>query len=169
MRDPERWRKRTRLHGYDYRTPALYHIVTCAQGNICRFGTVRDSLMHSNAIGDMIRDVWDAIPETFPTVSLDASIVMPNHHHGILWIEPQPDSTLGPSLGDVMKWFKTVTTVRYSHGVHNLGWPPYNRRLWHRNYYDHIVRDDRDLYRIRRYIENNPANWNTDDFYAEPD
>lgn len=94
---------------------------------------------------------------------------MPNHHHGIVWIEPKPDDTPGPSLGDIMQWFKTVTTVRYSDGVHSLGWPPYDRRLWHRNYYDHIIRDDRDLNRIRKYIENNPSNWNTDDFYMEPE
>jgi REP element-mobilizing transposase RayT len=90
---------------------------------------------------------------------------MPNHHHGILFIEPQPDD----ALGEVMQWFKTVTTVRYSHGVRNHGWPPYDRRLWHRNYYDHIVRNDRDLERIRLYIEHNPANWSTDDYYAEQD
>lgn len=68
-----------------------------------------------------------------------------------------------------MKWFKTVTTVRYSHAVRALGWPPYDRRLWHRNFYDHVVRDDRDLDRIRGYIESNPANWNTDRFHAEPE
>jgi len=99
----------------------LYHVVNCAQGNICRFGAVRGSFMHPNAIGDMIRVVWAAIPETFPAVSLDDSIVMPNHHHGIVFIEPQPGDRVGPSLGDVMKWFKTITTVRYSHGVRGDG------------------------------------------------
>lgn len=165
----ERRRKPTRLTGYDYRTPSLYHVVTCTHQSICRFGAVHDGSMAANAIGNTILEIWKAIPRTFPTVSLDASMVMPNHHHGIVWIEPKPDGTPGPSLGDIMKWFKTVTTVRYSDGVHNLGWPPYDRRLWHRNYYDHIVRDDRDLDRIRVYIENNPSNWNTDDFYAEPE
>lgn len=168
MRSDRRW-KSTRLRGYDYRTPSLYHVVTCTHQSICRFGTVHDGDMHPNAIGDMVQEIWDAIPDAFPPVSLDASIIMPNHHHGIVFVEPQPDGTTGPSLGDIMKWFKTVTTVRYSHGVHGLGWPPYDRRLWHRNYYDHIVRNDRDLDRIRIYIDANPANWHSDDFYAEPD
>lgn len=167
--DSERRRKPTRLHGYDYRTPSLYHVVNCTRHGICRFGAVQRGVMQANAIGDMIQEIWDAIPGTFPNVALDASVVMPNHHHGILWIEPQPDGALGPSLGEIMKWFKTVTTVRYSHGVHDLGWAPYDRRLWHRNYYDHIVRDDRDLDRIRAYIDNNPATWSSDDFYAEPE
>jgi len=109
--------------------------------------------MQTNAVGDMIQEIWEEIPQTFPGVSLDASVIMPNHLHGIIWLQPQPNEAPGPSLGDIMQWFKTVTTVRYSHGVHNSGWPPYNRRLWHRNYYDHIVRDDRDLDRIRLYRE----------------
>lgn len=165
--DSERRRKPTRLRGYDYRTPALYHVVSTTQGNICRFGEVRNGLMRANPIGQMIAEIWQAIPEQFPTVSLDASIVMPNHLHGVLFIEPQPEDAPGPSLGDVMKWFKTVTTVRYSRGVKEAGWPPYDGRLWHRNYYDHIVRDDRDLDRIRDYIEANPANWNEDRFYPQ--
>jgi putative transposase len=164
----ERRRKPTRLGWFDYRTPSLYHVVTCTEHNICRFGAVRDSSMHANSIGNMIEEIWEAIPENFPTVSLDASVVMPNHLHGIIFIGLPSADTTGPSLGDIMKWFKTVTTVRYSHGVRALGWPSYDRRLWHRNYYDHIVRNDRDLDRIRSYIESNPANWNTDRFHAQP-
>jgi REP element-mobilizing transposase RayT len=118
-----------------------------------------------NAIGRMIEEVWTANPGIFPAVSLDASIVMPNHHHGIIFIEPQPGAILTTSLGEVMKWFKTVTTVRYSHGVRQCSWPPYDRKLWHRNYYGHIVRSQRDLDRIRDYILCNPANWNTDRLY----
>jgi REP element-mobilizing transposase RayT len=166
--DSERWRKATRLRGYDYRTPALYHVVTTTQGNICRFGEVRDGLMIRNLIGDMIEEIWNSIPEAFPRVSIDGFIVMPNHMHGIVFLEPHADDAFGVSLGDVMKWFKAITTTRYSHGVHDLGWPPYDRRLWQRNYYDHIVRDDRDLERIRAYIEANTANWNEDRFHLMP-
>jgi REP element-mobilizing transposase RayT len=168
VRDFEVRRKPTRLRNYDYRTPALYHVVNCTHQNVCRFGVVRESAMHCNVIGDMIEEIWESIPAAFSTVSLDTSILMPNHHHGIIFIEPQTGDLLGPSLGDIMKWFKTVTTVRYSRGVGELGWPRYDRHLWHRNYYDHIIRDDRDLDRIRDYIDSNPSSWNTDRFYAEP-
>jgi REP element-mobilizing transposase RayT len=58
-----------------------------------------------------------------------------------------------------MKWFKTVTTVRYSRGVKELGWAPYDCRLWHRNYYEHIIRNDVELDLIRDYIAANPARW----------
>jgi len=155
------------LRGYDYRTPALYHVVTCTHQGVSRFGAVREGIMHLSPAGTMIHEVWEAIPETFPFVSLDASVVMPNHHHGILFIEPQADEQLGVALGDVMRWFKTITTVRYSHGVRHQGWASYNRRLWHRNYYAHILRDERDLERVREYIEGNPANWDTGRFRLE--
>jgi REP element-mobilizing transposase RayT len=166
--DHQRRRKSMRLQGFDYRTPSLYHVVNCTRYGIHRFGAVEEGIMQPNEIGEMILNIWDEIPAQFPTVSLDASVLMPNHHHGIIWIEDRPDEESGPALGDIMRWFKTVTTIRYSHGVHMLGWEPYERRFWHRNYYDHIIRDDRDLNRIRLYIEHNPATWKTDDFYLMP-
>jgi len=121
-----------------------------------------------NDVGEMINGFWNAIPEKFPGVSLDVSVIMPNHLHGIVFIEPQPGDTFGVALGDVMRWFKGITGHRYGRGVREYGWPPYDREFWHRNYYDHIVRDDSDLERIRTYIANNPANWNTDRLYRLP-
>ncbi|MGI8482988.1 MAG: transposase [Thermomicrobiales bacterium] len=161
---PDRQRKPTRLREYDYRTPALYHVVMCTHHRTCRFGTIEHNAMEINEAGVMISDVWTAIPAHFPRVSLDAFVVMPNHVHGIIWIEPDEFET-APSLGDVAKWFKSVTVSRYSQGVHQRGWPPYDAHLWQRNYYDHIVRDDRDLDRIRLYIEHNPSTWANDDLH----
>jgi REP element-mobilizing transposase RayT len=161
---PDQRRKPTRLRSYDYRTPALYHVVNCTQLRECRFGAIEESTMCLSDAGAMIADVWVSIPDHFPSVSLDAYMVMPNHLHGVVFIEPK-GAIPTTSLGEVVKWFKSITTSRYSHGVHNLGWPPYDGRLWQRNYYDHIVRDDRDLERIRVYIENNPATWENDDLH----
>jgi REP element-mobilizing transposase RayT len=67
-----------------------------------------------------------------------------------------------PALGDVVGAFKSLSTNAYIRGVRELGWPPFDKRLWQRNYYEHIVRNEDDLNRIREYIENNPANWETD-------
>lgn len=64
-----------------------------------------------------------------------------------------------------MKWFKSISTNRYIHGVRDHGWPRFDGHLWQRNYYDHIVRNDADLDRIRQYIENNPATWDADQLY----
>lgn len=67
-----------------------------------------------------------------------------------------------PTLGDVVGAFKSLTTVAYVRGVKQNGWQPFARRLWQRNYYEHIVRDDDDLNRIRSYIADNPARWGED-------
>lgn len=165
----QRRRKNPRLPGYDYRTPGLYHVVTGTKGNICRFGAVYENIMIPNDIGQMVDEIWNSIPDKFPAVSLDASVVMPNHFHGIVFIEPQPDDALGISLGKIMQWFKTITTVRYSQGVRERGWHPYDKRFWHRNYYEHIVRDERDLERIRDYIAGNSANWDSDRHFPIPE
>lgn len=166
--DDGRRRKGARLPGYDYRTPGHYHVVTNTEGNVCRFGDVHDSVMVINDVGEMIGGFWSAIPERFPGISLDAWVIMPNHVHGVIFIEPRPDDSLGVSLGDIMKWFKGITGHHYGRGVRERGWPRYHGEFWHRDYYDHIVRDERDLERIRTYIANNPANWNTDRHYRMP-
>ncbi|MFO7663743.1 MAG: transposase, partial [Chloroflexota bacterium] len=66
------------------------------------------------------------------------------------------------SLGDIVSRFKSLTTKRYTDGVKQLEWPPYRGRVWQRNYYEHIIRNDPSLQRIRYYIETNPQQWPAD-------
>lgn len=75
------------------------------------------------------------------------------------------DKTL--SLPDVVHRFKTMTTKRYIDGVKNNGWKSFDKRLWQRNYYEHIIRNEEDLLKIREYIANNPLNWLRDKNYRE--
>ena len=63
------------------------------------------------------------------------------------------------SLPGVVHRFKTLTTKRYADGVRQSGWHPFNGRLWQRNYYEHIVRNDASLERLRDYILANPSRW----------
>jgi putative transposase len=74
-----------------------------------------------------------------------------------------PLRNAGSSLKDIVQWFKTMTTNAYIRGVKECGWPPFIGKLWQRNYYEHIIRDDHEFAIISNYIESNPANWNTDD------
>ncbi len=69
------------------------------------------------------------------------------------------------TIGKVMDWFKTMTTNEYIRGVKNFGWPPFDKKLWQRNYYEHIIRDEQSYQRISEYIINNPAKWSEDKFY----
>ncbi len=202
--DPEKHDRRSiRLKGYDYRGPGAYYVTINAQNKACLFGDVVDGEMVSNDAGRMIEAKWHALPARFPTVQLDAFVVMPNHIHGIIVLNDADSSAVGtslvdvrdvgdddmvptrgaptdvratsdddeessngdntegdaPPLGDVVGAFKSLITVAYARGVKQNGWPPFAGRLWQRNYYEHVVRDDDDLNRIRLYIAGNPARW----------
>ncbi len=104
----------------------------------------------------MISRVWRELPERYPGVALDAFIVMPDHLHGIIVLE-QAGIHDPMTLGDVVHRFKSFTTARYRIAVREDGWPRLHGRLWHRNYYERIVRDHTALQAIRRYIANNPS------------
>ena len=75
---------------------------------------------------------------------------------------PAFESRPNAPLSQMIQWFKTMTTNEYIRGVKQLGWKPFNGRVWQRNYYEHIIRNETELDRITRYIESNPARW-TDD------
>ena len=70
-------------------------------------------------------------------------------------------------LGRYISWFKRMSTNEYIRNVKKTNWPPFNKHFWQRSYYEHIVRDDCDLNRIREYIEHNPAQWDKDEYYSE--
>ncbi len=81
---------------------------------------------------------------------------------------PQPvgsSSTEGTSLATVIQWFKTMTTNEYIRGVKQLGWEPFDRKLWQRNYYEHIIRNERSYDNIANYILSNPQRWENDRFF----
>ncbi len=75
---------------------------------------------------------------------------------------PAPTVVSGMSLADVVHRFKTLTTKRYIDGVKQSNWLPFAGRVWQRNYYEHIIRNEESLNRIRRYIRENPATWEMD-------
>jgi len=62
--------------------------------------------------------------------------------------------------------FKSLTTRRYIEGVRQSGWPHFPNRLWQRNYYEHVIRDEEDLQAITDYILQNPQNWGNDEVYT---
>ncbi len=69
---------------------------------------------------------------------------------------------IGSPLHRVIQWFKTMTTNEYIRGVKNLGWEPFDKNLWQRNYWEHIIRNENSYQNISNYIINNPSKWNED-------
>lgn len=164
---PEFHRRSLRLRNFDYSRPGAYFVTICVQHRACLFGNIVDSSMVLNAAGSSVLRRWKDLEGRFRGLEVDAAVVMPNHLHGILLMNAHPADLVGTrhreSLGKYMQWFKSITTHDYMEGVKEVGWTPFEGRLWQRNYYEHIVRNDNDLQRIRLYIAANPSQWDSDD------
>lgn len=170
--DPEKHHRRSiRLKGYDHAQPGAYFVTVVTQDRTCLFGDVVDGETRLNDAGCMVVAEWEALPDRFPGVDLDAFIVMPNHIHGIIVVTegaglvPALDGAttrVAPTLGDVVGAFKSRVTVEYIRGVKAAMWSAFRSRLWQRNYYEHVIRDEESLSRIRRYIVDNPMRWEYD-------
>jgi len=163
-------RKRIRLLGLDYTQPNAYFITICTQNRVSLFGHINSKRMILNEAGQLIHTTWHKIEDRFSIVSLDKFVTMPNHIHGILWINLSTveDNTSGTvSISDVIHWFKTKTTFDYGQEVLDSGWAPYDKKLWQRSFYDRIIRDTEELHRTRRYIRNNPVRWSLDKYYLD--
>jgi len=145
--------------------PGPYFVTVCTQDRRLLFGSAMDEHIELSAAGDMIVDVWHTVEDIFPRVEVDTFVVMPNHSHAIVALGTT-DVEHNPTLGDVIKWFKTGTTVEYAKGVSGMGWPRFRDRLWQRGSYDHIIRNEADLDRVRAYIEANPWSWSRDDLFS---
>jgi REP element-mobilizing transposase RayT len=144
------------------------------------FGNIQDGKVLQNQIGEMIEKSWLELTNRFPFISLDEFIIMPNHFHGIVIINSfvgaalvaAPNLSLNtnraginpaPTLGNIIGAFKSITTKNHIQGVHQYNWLPFSERLWQRNFYDHIIRDEIDLKRVRDYICFNPSRWEKDE------
>lgn len=179
--DPTKHHRRSiRLKGYDYASEGAYFVTIVTQGRECLFGEIHDGKMILNEAGQMIVKWWNELRNKFPDVVLGAFVVMPNHFHGIIIIEknvgadlrvcPNGENISGEHIGSprqkfnvplsqVIQWFKTMTTNEYIRGVKQSGWTPFIGKLWQRNYYEHIIRNEKSLQRITDYILSNPSRW----------
>ena len=168
----------SRLKNWDYSTPWWYYITICTQNMKCWFGKVENGKMVLNDLGKVVEDEWIKTKNVRQNVDLDYHVIMPNHFHGILIIKDvetsrrdvskvietgqRPVSTqLKPnSLGSIIGQFKSVCTKR----IHRIGFKQFQ---WQKGFYDHIIRNENDLRRIRTYIPNNPLKWELDEYYQK--
>jgi len=151
----------------------MYFITVCVEGRECLFGEVVQGKMILHQAGQIVEEEWLRTPDIRPFVALDEFIVMPNHLHGIIvftYAGARPARAPGcaplqhgrlrrqpRSLGSFVAGFKSATTTRINDLRGTLGVP-----LWQRNYYEHVIRDEDELHRIREYILINPLRWELD-------
>ncbi|MCL4500583.1 MAG: YraN family protein [Deltaproteobacteria bacterium] len=156
-------RKSPRLPDYDYSRPGAYFITICIQNKKFLLGDIREGIICLKAAGKMVEKWWLKLESKYPWIKTDQYFaVMPNHFHGIVFIEAPEGGYMDPPLQKIMQWFKTMTTNEYVHGVKEYDWPPFPGSLWQRSFYEHIIRDEESLNRIREYIINNPLRWELD-------
>jgi putative transposase len=165
-------RRSIRLKGYDYTLPGAYFVTICVRDRECLLGKVVNDEMVLNDLGLIVVECWTWLAAQYPYVTLDESIVMPNHLHGIILIEDdircRGGSRTAPTrnttttnrkpLGQLVGAFKTVSTRQ----INALRGTP-GSRFWQRNYYEHVINDDDEMNRIRDYIVYNPLAWDTDE------
>ncbi len=179
-----RERKPNRLQHYDYSRAGYYFLTICTQNRTELFGEIMDGHMITNAAGEMVERTWKELPKFYRGIQTDQFQIMPNHAHGIIVIvgdgpraegvgtgpracpdKGQPQGVVPTlSLSDIVHRFKSLTTCKYITGVKNDGWESFDGKLWQRSFYDHVIRNDDDLDRIREYIKNNPLKWELDKY-----
>jgi putative transposase len=161
----EQGRKPTRMAGRDYSRPGWYFVTICTHYHAPIFGDIHDGVLEPNAAGSMVEREWQALGTRWPRVRLDAWVVMPNHLHGIIGLRPEPDEqTASISLSAIIGAFKSLTTNAFARGVDELGWEPFEGRLWQRSFHDDIIRSREHLASARAYIASNPERWDEDEY-----
>jgi len=170
--------KSTRLPQWDYSTPWWYFVTICVKDGVCRFGNVVDGEMRLSKVGEIVANEWQKTEQIRENVELDEWIVMPNHLHGIVIINRRlpvethcnaslrksdsgPANKFGPqsnNLAAIIRGFKGASTNRiHTTGHKNFAWQP--------RFYDHIIRNEKSLDKIRFYIHHNTRKWEEDEYH----
>ena len=158
-------RKVIRLQHYDYTQNGFYFITICIQDRLCLLGKIIDNQMYLNEAGEIVKEAYIELESYFSTVKCLDYIIMPNHIHFIIQLENNMNCVT--SLFDVIQRFKSITNSNYIKNVKLNNWEPFNKKLWQRSYYEHIIRDEKDYLNIAEYIEFNPYNWEKDALYQK--
>ena len=156
-------RKSIRMFTFDYSSPSAYFVTIIAHQRKPLFGSLANGRMHLSLLGELASSVWLGLPSRFPGVETDEFIVMPDHFHGIIIKNEgnQAISALNPSrvsLGTLVASYKSTVTR-----VYHFNNPENTEPIWHRNYYEHIIRDELEFDQIRNYIQENPIRGELDE------
>ena len=180
----QRGRRSIRLKGYDYAQSGEYFVTLHTYGREYPLGRIRNEEVILTEAGKIAEEEWLRTPRLRPNVTLDAFAIMPNHIHGIIVIRDErkgvdvsvgancsspvrgidsfpgktPFRSPSGTVGAIVRGFKAATTKRVNELHKSPGKP-----LWQRNYYEHVVRDENDLDRVREYIVKNPMRWSIDE------
>jgi REP element-mobilizing transposase RayT len=144
-----RTRKSIRIRGYDYRRPGAYFVTVVTRRRERILGWVVNGGVLLSFAGKAAHSAWHEIPGHCPGVTLDAFVVMPDHIHGVLFLQR---SLL--TLGQIVGLFKSAASNAINRARGTPGAP-----VWQTGFYERIIHDDQEWWAVRRYIADNPMQW----------
>jgi len=164
-------RQSLRLREYDYSQPGYYFVTVCVYEHVELFGKINNNEMILNEYGKIAEKIWLEIPQHFENIQLDEYVIMPNHVHGIIIIGDNDNHDVGHrhacALQHTKRQYQKLPTVVGSYKsavtkfINMHGDKIYFG--WQKSFYDHVIRDEIALRKIREYIINNPAMWDSDE------
>jgi REP element-mobilizing transposase RayT len=181
-------RRSIRLKGYDYAQEGLYFITLCCQDRLHLFGNITNSIMCINPIGAIVETEWLNTANIRDNIVLHEHIIMPNHLHGIIEITKNKTikednkgfSSPTQTIGSIIRGYKIATIKQIKDYIKDtskddrkgeLQFAPtaltiinLDYRIWQRNYYEHIIKDEKAYHNISNYIIHNPSKWEDDTF-----
>ena len=152
-------RRTIRLKDYDYRSKGVYHVTICANQRECLFGRIENHQVFLSEKGKAVEAEIIALPGRYQDVRVISHVIMPNHVHLLLALRPEADAMNGVptaqySLGQIIGAFKAGVSRKLGCSI------------WQPRFYEHVIRGERDYLDTIAYIQNNPAAWDKDDYYA---
>jgi REP element-mobilizing transposase RayT len=177
----------TRLPEYDYSRGGYYFVTVCTHNRQNLFGRIEKGHMVLNEAGKIVEKCWLDLPNHYPNLNLDYYCILPNHLHLIMIIDNpvsvetglrpvsignivvntetglRPVSTIQSKFHGIPEFIRALKSFssRRIHEQRQSKYPP----IWQKNYYEHIIRNEKSLYEIRKYIQNNPLDWEDDEYY----
>ena len=143
-------RKNPRLKEYNYALGGYYFITICTEHKNHCFGEIVEK-MQLNEIGKLAQGNIEKLEAIYNTIKIDKFVVMPNYIHIILIIDKETNLTISRIIKQYKEWI--TKTIKKS--------------IWQKSFYDHIIRNEKDYYRIWKYIEENELKWSLDKYYSE--
>ena len=155
-------RKTIRLKDYDYSQAGFYFVTICTENRRMLFGSDEGATIGRLPLTEAVKIIETAlrnIETIYSNVFIDEYVIMPNHIHFILVIGNRIDngrSMAAPMICRIIQQFKGYVTKN----CRQKGFG------WQKSYYEHIIRNEEDLQKIRDYIHDNPAKWQDDEYFT---
>ena len=152
-------RKSIRLKEYDYTKEGMYFITICIQNRECILSEIVGApdlwcpKIQLTDIGEIIKENISNIEKYYEDIKIIEYVIMPNHIHFILHILSGQVRSPAPTVFQIIHALKRITFKQIGYSI------------WQRNYYEHIIRNEKELYKIIEYIRYNPNNWLQDKYY----